>query len=49
MPAKNGFYNLELIDTLALVRDGVREFLFVLGQPLCTGATQVNINPVAIC
>jgi hypothetical protein len=26
----------------------VREFLFVLGQPLYTGSTQVNINPVAI-
>ena len=49
MLAKNGIYNLELIDTRALLRDGVREFLFVLGQPLYTGSTQVNINPVAIC
>lgn len=49
MLAKNGIYNLELIDTRALLRDGVHEFLFVLGQPLYTGSTQVNINPVAIC
>lgn len=48
MLAKNGIYNLELIDTRALVRDGAFEFLFVLGQPLYTGSTQVNINPVAI-
>lgn len=49
MLAKNGIYNLELIDTRPLVRDGVFEFLFVLGQPLYKGSTQVNINPVAIC
>jgi kynurenine formamidase len=46
--AKNGIYNLELIDSRALVRDKAWEFLFVLGQPLYTGATQVNVNPVAI-
>ncbi|KQQ78064.1 polyketide cyclase [Rhizobium sp. Leaf321] len=49
MLAKNGIYNLELIDTWPLVRDGVFEFLFVLGQPLYKGSTQVNINPVAVC
>ena len=48
MLAKNGIYNLELIDTRKLVSDGVHEFLFVLGQPLYKGSTQVNINPVAI-
>jgi kynurenine formamidase len=48
MLAKNGIYNLELIDSRALVRDKAWEFLFVLGQPLYTGSTQVNINPVAI-
>jgi hypothetical protein len=48
MLAKNGIYNLELIDTRALVRDKAYEFLFVLGQPLYKGATQVNVNPVAI-
>ena len=48
MLAKRGIYNLELIDTRALVRDKAFEFLFVLGQPLYKGSTQVNINPVAI-
>lgn len=48
MLAKKGIYNLELIDTRPLVKDKVWEFLFVLGQPLYVGSTQVNINPVAI-
>ncbi|MBB2148016.1 cyclase family protein [Pedobacter sp. LMG 31462] len=48
MLAKRGIYNLELIDSRALVQDKVWEFLFVLGQPLYKGSTQVNINPVAI-
>ncbi|WP_322022729.1 cyclase family protein [Burkholderia sp. BCC1977] len=48
MLAKRGIYNLELIDSRALVRDHAWEFLFVLGQPLYVGSTQVNINPVAI-
>lgn len=48
MLAKKGIYNLELIDTRPLVKDRVWEFLFVLGQPLYVGSTQVNINPVAI-
>ena len=46
--AKRGIYNLELIDTRPLGSKQVWEFLFVLGQPLYTGSTQVNINPVAI-
>ncbi|PWV45424.1 putative cyclase [Chitinophaga sp. S165] len=48
MLAKKGIYNLELIDSRALVQDKAWEFLFVLGQPLYKGSTQVNINPVAI-
>lgn len=48
MLAKRGIYNLELIDTRPLVKEKVWEFLFVLGQPLYVGATQVNVNPVAI-
>ena len=48
MLAKRGIYNLELIDTRALVRDKVHESLFVLGQPLYKDSTQVNVNPVAI-
>lgn len=46
--AKKGVYNLELIDIRPLVREKVWEFLFVLGQPLYVGSTQLNINPVAI-
>lgn len=45
---KRGIYNLELIDSRSLVREQIWEFLFVLGQPLYVGSTQVNINPVAI-
>lgn len=48
MLAKQGIYNLELIDTRPLVKDQVWEFMFVLGQPLYVGSTQVNVNPVAI-
>jgi hypothetical protein len=48
MLAKRGIYNLELIDSRALVHDKAWEFLFVLGQPLHIGSTQVNVNPVAI-
>ncbi|NYE64171.1 kynurenine formamidase [Duganella sp. 1224] len=48
MLAQRGIYNLELIDTRALVRDRVYECLFVLGQPLYVGSTQVNVNPVAL-
>jgi kynurenine formamidase len=48
MLAKRGIYNLELIDSRALVRDKAWKFLFVLGQPLYIGSTQVNVNPVAI-
>lgn len=46
--AKNGIYILETLDTRELIADGVSEFLFVLGQPLYTGAVQAIINPVAI-
>jgi len=46
--AKNGVYILENMDTRALARDGVYEFLFVLGQPRFVGSVQAVINPVAI-
>ncbi len=46
--AQNGIYILETLDTSALVRDGVTEFMFVLGQPLYRGAVQAIINPVAV-
>jgi kynurenine formamidase len=46
--AKNGIYILETLDTRDLIADGVKEFLFVLGQPLYRGAVQAIINPIAI-
>jgi kynurenine formamidase len=46
--AQNGIYILENLDTAGLVRDGVTEFMFVLGQPRYKGAVQAIINPVAI-
>lgn len=46
--AHNGIYILETLDTRGLIRDGVREFLFVLGAPRYTGSIQAIINPVAI-
>jgi kynurenine formamidase len=46
--AKNGVHILEVMDTRQLARDQVREFLFVLGQPLYRGAVQAIVNPIAI-
>lgn len=46
--AQNGIYIIETLDTAGLVRDGVTEFMFVLGQPRYKGAVQAIINPVAI-
>lgn len=46
--AQNGIHILENLDTAPLVRDGVTEFMFVLGQPRYRGAVQAIINPVAI-
>ncbi len=46
--AKNGIYILETLDTREMIKDGVKEFLFVLGQPLYTGAVQAIINPIGI-
>lgn len=43
-----GVHVLELIKTDELIKDKVYEFLFVLGHPKITGATQVQINPVGI-
>lgn len=48
MLAKNGIYLLENMDTRELAKDGVSEFLFVLGQPRFAGSVQAIINPVAI-
>ena len=46
--AKNGVHILETIVTRDLVKDGVKEFLFVLGAPRIQGTVQMVINPVAI-
>ena len=46
--AKEGVYILESMNTAELAADGVKEFLFVLGQPKFKGAVQVVINPIAI-
>lgn len=46
--ARNGVYILENVRTADLARDGVSEFLFVLGQPRLVGAVQAIVNPIAI-
>lgn len=46
--AKNGVDILENINTSVLAEGDVHEFLFVLGQPRFSGATQMIVNPVAI-
>lgn len=46
--AKNGVHILETINTTELAKDGVKEFLFVLGIPRFVGTVQMVINPVAI-
>ena len=46
--AKNGVHILENIQTAELAKDGVKEFLFVLGIPRFKGAIQMVINPIGI-
>lgn len=46
--AQHGIYILETLDTREMIKDGVKEFMFVLGAPRYKGAVQANINPVAI-
>jgi kynurenine formamidase len=45
---ENGIYILETMDTGPLVRDGVTEFMFVLGQARIRGTVQMIINPIAL-
>ncbi len=45
---QNGIYILENMETRELVRDGVKEFMFVLGVSRLKGAVQMIINPTAI-
>jgi kynurenine formamidase len=43
-----GIYLLETMNTGRLAREGVHEFMFVLGQARIKGAVQMIINPVAL-
>lgn len=45
---KNGIYILETMNVGPLLREGVNEFMFVLGQPRIVGTVQAMINPVAL-
>ena len=45
---QNGIYLLETMNTGPLVKEGVKEFMFVLGQARIRGTVQMIINPVAI-
>lgn len=45
---ENGIYLLETMNTGQLAKEGVHEFLFVLGQARIRGTVQMIINPVAI-
>jgi kynurenine formamidase len=45
---ENGIHILETMNTGPLVRDGVTEFMFVLGPARIRGAVQMIINPIAI-
>ncbi len=47
--AVNGVYHLQNVMLEDLARDGINEFMFVLGLPRFVGATQMTANPVAIC
>lgn len=44
----NGIYILETMNVGPLLREGVNEFMFVLGQPRIRGSVQAMINPVAL-
>lgn len=44
----NGIYLLETMNTGPLLREGVNEFMFVLGQARIRGTVQMIINPVAL-
>ena len=45
---ENGIYILETMNVGPLVREGVSEFMFVLGQPRIQGTVQAMINPIAL-
>ena len=45
---QNGIYILENMETRQLIKDGVQEFMFVLGPARLRGAVQMIVNPIAI-
>jgi kynurenine formamidase len=45
---ENGIYILETMNTGRLAKEGVKEFMFVLGQARIKGTVQMIINPVAL-
>lgn len=45
---ENGIFVLETMNTGGLAKEGVKEFLFVLGQPRVKGAVQMLVNPIAL-
>jgi len=45
---KSGIYILETMNTGRLAKEGVHEFMFVLGQARIKGTVQMIINPVAL-
>ncbi|NBU67933.1 MAG: cyclase family protein [Betaproteobacteria bacterium] len=45
---ENGIYILETMNTGRLAQEGVKEFMFVLGQARIKGTVQMMINPVAM-
>lgn len=45
---EHGIYILETMNTGPVLRDGVNEFMFVLGQARIRGTVQAMINPIAL-
>ncbi len=45
---EKGIYILETMNTGRLAKEGVHEFMFVLGQARIKGTVQMIINPVAM-
>ena len=45
---ERGIYILETMNTGRLAKEGVHEFMFVLGHARLKGSVQMIINPVAM-
>jgi hypothetical protein len=45
---EQGVYLLETMNTGAVLRAGVNEFMFILGPARIRGSVQMIINPVAL-